>query len=113
MSQTHALNFINPKYRKGLNTTTRLGDLWAEKASIGDSVQVTSNDYRRRHQCGEIVGFFLGPFNLIPEGFISMQHSPDTQNRYSLAEVMRQSYGADFHETSICTVIVFNMPMDV
>lgn len=108
--EKHKLNFINPQYRKGINVTTRLGTKWAMKISIGDTVTVSSNNYRSSHQNGEILGAFIGEFNLIPDEFIRLQHSQDTQTRHGLAEIMRESYGAKFEMDSICTVILFKMP---
>lgn len=109
MQRKHDLEFINPGFNIGVNSTVRLGTKWAEKCLIGDQVKCIDGN-GKIWGVGNVVGMCLLPFNMIPDSIIVQQHSIHTQNRYGLAKEMKLAYGDEFNEERLCTVILFEMP---
>lgn len=108
----HNLEFKDPEFHGGINTTFRLGDRWMSRVCIGDAVwlvDVTRPGKDAIVGCCEIRGKMVAPFLCIPHDLVLLQHDSNSRTFGSLYRTMKRIYKDKFESHSICTVLLFEL----
>ena len=106
------LEFIDPEFHKGLNTTVRLGVKWRDKVDIGDNVWLVDAKASPSNAIvgnAVIKGIMTCPFMYISEGLLQHEHDSSCKTMAGLYRAMKRAYKDRFNEHSICTVLLFEV----
>lgn len=106
------LEFIDPEFHKGLNTTVRLGEKWMSRVDIGDAVWLVDVNAPGKDSIvgsGDIKGKMVVPFMYIPQDLLMFEHDSSCKTLAGLYRAMKRAYKDRFNENSICTVLLFEM----
>lgn len=108
------LKFKTPVFNDGINVTVRRGVKWsiAEETEFGHPIVDTNDPY---HDDGrdKIIGFakvvdvrVIRMCDIL-ESMITEEHDPKCRIYHGLLDVMKQTYGSDFDDKEIVTVLTF------
>lgn len=81
------LRFINPEFHAGINYTVRLGDRWAQLATVGDFVEVEGFN-----GVGRVRDIFTCKLNKVPDTVLEKEHDGTCSTFTGLTEAMMLAY---------------------
>lgn len=99
------LDFLNPKFHKGLNSTVRRG---IKSVSIGEQIELYETGKVVPEYKGEVTDIVvtsLGTIYVFPE-LIKYQHDIETQKLHGLLEAMGRFYPG-IRSSEVVTIIYF------
>ena len=109
------MEFFNPVYHSGLNTTVRLGLKWFTKCEPKDEIEIVrpGEDAYGSLARGEIIDVqvFVG-IDKIPKGLLKKNHDPACRTKDGLYYVLRHRYHHGKYvdrRTMVLTVISFRI----
>lgn len=101
------IDFLHPKFHKGLNSTVRRG---IRDISIDERVELYETGKDIPTTTGDVIGTIITDLymiSLFPE-LIKYQHDEETQSFNGLMEAMGRAYGPMSMEERV-TIIYFNV----
>ena len=105
----HKLQFINPQWHYGSNTTVRLGLKWHDKAAVGDIVEIVRTGYESMVLSeGEITCIRAVPFMELPIFTLIEEHDRECSSYQGLIHAMLRAY-PEFTLDSYVTLLIFKI----
>ncbi len=101
MRSMNSIEFDNPLFHEGINTTCRIG---LRSFIVGQPIFLTK--CREVLHTAEVVCVFQGAFFDLPEDLIAEEHDPECCDYSSLLAMMKSLY-EDFEEDDYVTMIGF------
>lgn len=100
--------FDKPEFRKGRQTTFRLGDKWLYRVSDGGFLHLMDAKSEEPVGHGEVVGVSYLPYPAIPQEFFRRHHSK--KDEAAISNDLAETYGKKFTdnpEEAMVTTILF------
>ena len=105
----YQIEFQDPQFRVGFNTTCRLGDKWFSRLKVGDKVDIVSSGCVVAEV--EVVCLEYLQFSSMTDICVASNHV--ARDFDELAVAMESAYPVDFDADEHVTLIGFDMPFAV